>query len=220
MRKVSSILRHVSTIDLLTPIGRSERSLHSQNIIPVLLAFKKQGGLELLNSKLIEFKNEICKKHETDDEVVSSRLASLSLKKILDIYAMLANEKLINEAVSAVNVLPQRATSGDRRGDNTVTSNLIVELRAIMLPVIQALWESPLIEKGSATAVAKIIEILKFISLAELENHAYRRSDKVGNWRWLSPINRTPWLTCIRIYHLHTSSQTMQNLHGRLMPKN
>ncbi len=153
--------------------------MHAQNIIPVLLAFKKHNGLKLLNAMLIKFKNEVCKTHEGEEEVARSRLAALGLKKILDIYAMFANGKLISEAVASVNVLPQRATSGDRRGETLVAPNLVVELRATILPVIQELWESSLIEKGSAMTVAKTIEILKAISSADLENGAYRRSDKV-----------------------------------------
>ncbi|KAI1745403.1 hypothetical protein F4680DRAFT_465373 [Xylaria scruposa] len=189
------IMLHTTHELLVNPTaeGRSDRGLHAQNIIPVLLAFKKHGGLKLLNSKLIEFKNEICKKHESDDEVARSRLASLCLKKILDIYAMFANGKLISDAVNGVNVLPQRATSGDRRGE-TVAPNLIVELRATMLPVIQELWESPLIEKGSVMTVAKIIEILRFISLAEAEINAYKRSDKNLPPAYLEPNNvKFPW---------------------------
>ncbi|KAI8947386.1 hypothetical protein F4801DRAFT_582436 [Xylaria longipes] len=195
------IMLHTAHELLVNPTaeGRSDRALHAQNIIPVLLAFKKHGGLKLLNSKLIEFKNEICKKHESDDEVVRSRLASLCLKKILDIYAMFANGKLISDAVGGVNVLPQRATSGDRRGEATVAPNLIVELRSTMLPVIQELWESPLIEKGSATAVAKTIEILKSISLAEAEVHAYKRSDKNLPPAYLEPNNaKFPWSTHVQ----------------------
>lgn len=152
---------------------------HSHNVIPVLLAFKKQGGLKLLNSMLVRFNNEICNKQDSDDGIVRSRLASLGLKKILDIYAMLVNGKLISDAVANVNVLPQRATSNERRGETLVAANLVVELRATILPVVQELWESPLIENGSATTVAKTIDILKSISLADYENTAYRRSDKV-----------------------------------------
>lgn len=108
-----------------------------------------------------------------------SKLASLGLKKILDIYALFANGKLITDAVAGVNVLPQRATNNDRRGETLVAPNLVVELRATILPIIQELWESSLIEEGSAVAVAKVIEILKSISLADSESNAYKRSDKV-----------------------------------------
>ncbi|KAI1428763.1 hypothetical protein F5Y12DRAFT_710709 [Xylaria sp. FL1777] len=192
------IMLHATHELLVNPTaeGRSDRAMHAQNIIPVLLAFKKNNGLKLLNAMLIKFKNEICTAHEGEEEVARSRLASLGLKKILDIYAMFANGKLISEAVASVNVLPQRATSGDRRGETLVAPNLVVELRATILPVIQELWESPLIEKGSAITVAKTIEILKAISSGDTENGAYRRSDKNMPPAHLEPNNaKFPWLT-------------------------
>ncbi|KAI0429770.1 hypothetical protein F5Y09DRAFT_342318 [Xylaria sp. FL1042] len=190
------IMLHAAHELLVNPTaeGRSDRAMHAQNIIPVLLAFKKHNGLKLLNAMLIKFKDEVCKSHEGEEEVAKSRLASLGLKKILDIYAMFANGKLINEAVSNVNVLPQRASSGDRRGETLVAPNLVVELRATILPVIQELWESPLIEKGSAINVAKTIEILKAISSADMENGAYRRADKNFPPVYLEPNNaKFPW---------------------------
>ncbi|KAI0904901.1 hypothetical protein F4823DRAFT_166786 [Ustulina deusta] len=192
------IMLHAAHELLVNPTaeGRSDRAMHAQNIIPVLLAFKKHNGLKLLNAMLIKFKNEVCKTHEGEEEVARSRLAALGLKKILDIYAMFANGKLISEAVASVNVLPQRATSGDRRGETLVAPNLVVELRATILPVIQELWESSLIEKGSAMTVAKTIEILKAISSADLENGAYRRSDKNIPPVYLEPNNaKFPWST-------------------------
>lgn len=163
--------------------------MHAQNIIPVLLAFKKHNGLKQLNTLLVKFKDEICKTHEGDDARTRSRLASLGLKKILDIYTMLVNGKLITEAVANVNVLSQRATSSERRPETYVAPNLVVELRATILPVIQELWESPLIEKGSLATVAKTIEILRAISLTDAENGAYKRSDKVC----YHPFSRETW---------------------------
>ncbi|TGJ80149.1 hypothetical protein E0Z10_g8616 [Xylaria hypoxylon] len=192
------IMLHAAHELLVNPTaeGRSDRAMHAQNIIPVLLAFRKHNGLKLLNAMLIKFKNEVCKTHEGNEDVVKSRLASLCLKKILDIYAMFANGKLISEAVAGVNVLPQRATSSDRRGETSVAPNLVVELRATILPVVQELWESHLVEKGSAMTVAKIIEILKAISSADAENNAYRRSDKNLPPTYLEPNNsKFPWST-------------------------
>ncbi|KAJ8122765.1 hypothetical protein ONZ43_g1120 [Nemania bipapillata] len=195
---------------LVNPIaeGRSDRALHAQNIIPVLLAFKKHGGLRMLNSMLVKFENEICKKHDNEDGRVRSKLASLGLKKILDIYAMFANGKLITDAVGNVNVLPHRATSNDRRGEGLVAPNLVVELRAAILPIVQKLWDSPLIEKGSATTVAKTIEILKAISVADSEVNAYKRADRNLPPTYLEPNHvKFLWSTHTQeIKHLTESS--------------
>jgi len=154
--------------------------MHAQNIIPVLLAFKRHDGLKVLNTLLMKFKDAICEEEQDEDGKVKSKLAAVGLKKILDIYAMLANGKLVTEAMVGVNVLPHRTGSSDRRGETQVAPNLVVELRATILPVIKELWESPLIEKDSALVVAKIIEVLNSISSADSENGAYKRSDKVG----------------------------------------
>ncbi|KAI0112033.1 hypothetical protein GGR51DRAFT_53501 [Nemania sp. FL0031] len=199
---------------LVNPIaeGRSDRTAHAQNIIPVLLAFKKHGGLRMLNSMLVKFKNEICKEHDVEG-IVRSKLASVGLKKILDIYAMFVNGKLITDALQNVNVLPQRAASNDRRGDNLVASNLVVELRATVLPVIKELWDSPLIEKGSATTVAKIIEILKSISSAESETGAYRRSDKNLPPTYLEPNDvKFHWPTQVQEVKQLTENSYSENL--------
>ncbi|KAI1132199.1 hypothetical protein F5Y10DRAFT_7109 [Nemania abortiva] len=209
------IMLHASHELLVNPVadGRGDRAMHAQNIIPVLLAFKKHGGLRMLNSMLVKFNEEICKEHDSGDEIARSRLASLGLKKILDIYAMFVNGKLISDAVGNVNVLPQRATSNDRRGESLVAPNLVVELRATILPVIKELWDSPLIEKGSAITVAKIIEILKSISSADSETNAYRRSDRNLPPTYLEPNDvRFPWPAHMQEVKQLTESSYSENL--------
>ncbi|KAI5928137.1 hypothetical protein F4810DRAFT_180777 [Camillea tinctor] len=158
---------------------RPERQLPLQVIATVLMAFKKKDGLKVLNSMLRIFKDEMCKEHKDEEGSSMSRLAAIGMKKILDLYAMLVNGKVINEAViQAGFLLRLPPTSNDRRIEQQVSSNLIVELRTIILPVVRELWDSPLAEKGSATILAKIITILKSISIADIEASAYKRSDK------------------------------------------
>ena len=109
-----------------------------------------------------------------------ARLAVIGMKKILDLYTMLANGKIISDSVTQINILPRNVSGGERRVDSLVAPNLVVELRMAILPVMRELWESPLVEKGSAPILAKIILILKSISLADSESNAYKRSDKVS----------------------------------------
>ncbi|KAI8630962.1 hypothetical protein F5Y19DRAFT_41173 [Xylariaceae sp. FL1651] len=187
--------------------SRSDRQMPSQIIIPVLLAFKKHDGLKLLNHMLTKFKDEICREHRDEEEVARSRLAALGIKKILDLYTMIANGKIITDAVAQVNVLPQKASGGDRRIEAQVAPNLVVEVRAMILPVVRELWESPLIEKGSAAAVAKTVEILKSISLADSENGAYKRSDKNLPPAYLEPTDvKFSWST-----HSQVTRQLAEN---------
>ncbi|KAI1492854.1 hypothetical protein F5X96DRAFT_318835 [Biscogniauxia mediterranea] len=158
---------------------RPERQLPLQVIATVLMAFKKQDGLKVLNSMLRIFKDEMCKDHKDEEDSSMSRLAAIGMKKILDLYAMLVNGKVINESVSQAGFFLRLPPMGsDRRIEQQVSSNLIVELRTTILPVIRELWDSPLIEKGSAAILAKIIAILKSISVADIEGSAYRRSEK------------------------------------------
>ncbi|KAI1471425.1 uncharacterized protein F4812DRAFT_455535 [Daldinia caldariorum] len=158
--------------------SRSERQSANQIIAPVLIAFKKFGGLELLNSMLRIFKNEICREDKDGEGSSMSRLAVIGMKKILDLYIMTVNGKVITDSISQVNVLTRCGGATDRRADSLVAPNLVVELRMAILPVMRELWESPLVEKGSAPILAKIILILKSISLADSESNAYKRSDK------------------------------------------
>lgn len=167
---------------ILIHLARSERQSANQIIAPVLIAFKKYGGLELLNSMLRTFKNEICKEDKDGEDSSMSRLAVIGMKKILDLYIMAVNGKVITDSVSQINVLPRGVGSSDRRADSLVAPNLVVELRMAILPVMRELWESPLVEKGSAPILAKIILSLKSISLADSESNAYKRSDKVCYW--------------------------------------
>lgn len=158
--------------------ARSDRQSPTQIIAPVLIAFKKHGGLELLNTMLRTFKDEICKEHKDGEDSSMSRLAVIGMKKILDLYIMAVNGKIITDSMSQINILPRNMGSSDRRADSQVAPNLVVELRMSILPVMRELWDSPLAEKGSAHILAKIISILKFISFADSESNAYRRSDK------------------------------------------
>ncbi|XXG97753.1 hypothetical protein Hte_004064 [Hypoxylon texense] len=152
---------------------RSDRQ-STQVIVPVLIAFKKQRGLELLNTMLRAFKEEICKENKDGVDSNIPRLAVIGMRKILDLYTLITNGKIITDSLSQINIV----RSSDRRADSQVTPNLVVELRMAILPVMRELWDSPLAEKASGHLLAKIITILKSISLGDSESNAYRRSDK------------------------------------------
>ncbi|KAI1343885.1 hypothetical protein F5Y15DRAFT_180953 [Xylariaceae sp. FL0016] len=157
------------------PDSRSDRT-PPQVIAPVLMAFKKLDGLVLLNSMLIKFKNQLCLEQKDPEGSAMSRLAAIGMKKLLDLYSMLANGKVITDSITHVNVLPRK--DDNRRVDVPVAPNLIVGIRSTILPVLRELWDSPLVEKTSAEILTRIISILQNISQADSENNAYRRSDK------------------------------------------
>ncbi|KAI1269591.1 hypothetical protein F5Y18DRAFT_104273 [Xylariaceae sp. FL1019] len=182
--------------DLLIPNpaeARSDRQIYTPVIVPVLLAFKRHGGLKLLNTMLIKLKNEICQEHQSGEEVRRLRLGALSMKKILDLYAVIASGKTLTDAVSQVHLL-QRSSGTDRRADAQVAPNLVVDIRARILPVVRELWESPLVEQGTQSVVRRTIEILKSITAADFENNAYKRSDKTSLPAYLELTNiKFPW---------------------------
>lgn len=151
-----------------------------QLIAPVLVAFKKQGGLDKLNAMLVIFKDEICKERVEGEDSSRVEMAGFGIKKILDLYSLFVNGKVIGDAMMLVNLLP-KAHSGERRPESQVTHNLVVELRMAILPVIHKLWDSPLIEKSnkhSGAILRKIVTILTSISHADSEHSAYLRAEK------------------------------------------
>ena len=149
-----------------------------QLIAPVLVAFKKQGGLDKLNSLLVIFKNAICEEQTTAEDS-SAELAGVGVKKILDLYSLFVNGKVVGDSVAIVNFLQRSNNTTDRRAESQIAHNLVVELRLAVLPIIQELWDSPLIEKNfkhSAAILGKIVTILKSISLADVETSADQRN--------------------------------------------
>ncbi|KAM0809593.1 hypothetical protein AB5N19_09937 [Seiridium cardinale] len=157
---------------------RAERNGH-QASAAVLVAFMQKGGFERLNSILRIFSSEIDTQLANGDESALGKLATIGVKKILKLYALVANGKTITDAVGQTAFLNRNM---GRSAENQVAPCLVVELRMTILPVIQELWKSPLIEKDSKDSeeiVTKVIDILKSISGADsTENGAYKRSEK------------------------------------------
>jgi E3 ubiquitin-protein ligase HUWE1 len=151
-------------------------------VLPALVAFKEKGGLEMLNTMLERFADAMLEDQAKDDDGSNpnAKLAAMGMKKILDIYAMLVHGRNITELNSLLNAVPPRpgSSSSDRRPElGQIGSQIVVELRMSILPVVRKLWDSKIVEKCSTPVLSKIIDILKTICAAEQENSAYRRSD-------------------------------------------
>ncbi|KAH8907116.1 E3 ubiquitin protein ligase TOM1-like protein [Coniochaeta sp. PMI_546] len=171
------IMLHTVQEMLIDPSPRSERqSVHV--IIPVLVAFKEHGGLEALNALLQQFAHDVTEGHEDGTEGSKGKLAAMGMRKILDLYALLVHGRNISDSFGQINIVPPRRSGEGRPDLGQVSSQLVVELRMAILPVVRKLWESDLIEKSTPVVLAKIIEILKTICAADQETHAYRRTDK------------------------------------------
>ncbi|KAI8684605.1 HECT-type E3 ubiquitin transferase [Fusarium keratoplasticum] len=140
----------------------------AQIIMPVLLAFKEEGGMDVLNSMLKVFAQAIRQRTETPpDESSKAKVAAFGLKKILDLYLTLVDDKYLSESSTHFALQPR---TGDR-SQNTphLDQQLVVEFRAAILPEITDLWDSNFAEKVPHQTVSRLLDILKIISAAENE---------------------------------------------------
>jgi E3 ubiquitin-protein ligase HUWE1 len=139
----------------------------TQLIIPVLLAFKEEGGLDVLDSMLQVFASCVRQDGDMDSEESSKpKIASFGLKKVLDIYFILSNGKTVTEGSGGINL--QRQTDRGQTVPN-IFQQLVVELRSSILPSTMRLWDSSIVEKLAEPTVKRLIDILKLISAAENE---------------------------------------------------
>lgn len=168
------VMLHTVHEMLVDPTRQSDRTT-VQIILPVLIAFKEQGGIEALNTMVQQFADDICKDPADSDEESKGKLAAIGMKKILDLYALVVHGRNIVDSMGQINLYPR---SADRRPDVQIGPQLVVELRMAILPVVSKLWESPLVEKSSAQVLNKIVDILKTIAGADQEAYAQRKSDQ------------------------------------------
>lgn len=154
----------------------SERS--PQLLMPVLLAFKERGGFQVLNKMIEAFMRQISGDNTADaDDSTKAKVASFGMKKVLDLYVIIVNGKHICDSTAQFNI-PPRAERPPR--DSTFASNLVVELRLLILPVINALWQSDLIESVSDQTLVSVVEILNLVSSGDQEPPTGQRVEEVS----------------------------------------
>lgn len=175
------IILHTVQEMLIDPSPRSDPRGSVQVIIPVLVAFKEQGGIEALNAMLQQFARDVTESHGDATQRSKGRLAAMGIKKILDLYATIVHGRNIVDSFGQINIVPPHRSGEARRPElGQISAQLVVELRMAILPVVRKLWESELVEKSSTVVLAKVIEILKTICAADQEREAYGRSDKLA----------------------------------------
>jgi E3 ubiquitin-protein ligase HUWE1 len=169
---------------LLTPSRYTERQTPFL-VLPVLIAFKEKGGLDMLNTMVRRFADVVLQGEDpaaTDNHGSrqTRQLAALGMSKLLEIYSVLVKGRNITESNALVNLLPPRqgSRSDDRRPEiGQIGSQLLVEIRMSSFPVVRALWDSQILEKSSSPVLDKILDVLKTILTGEQEAAAYRRSN-------------------------------------------
>lgn len=148
--------------------GRQAQPSNVHIIIPVLLAFKEQGGLDVLNTILRIFMAAVRdgSKATHPDELSRSKVAAFGLKKILELYVLLVNGKYLTDTSNHFNL--QRHTDRNQVVSN-IYAQIVVEFRyAIFTPILE-MWDSSFVEHVSDETAKLILDILKEVALAENE---------------------------------------------------
>ncbi|SPQ27540.1 41446123-6e7b-48cd-a2b2-30d8e8c21136 [Thermothielavioides terrestris] len=161
--------------EMLVDSSRPNERSYLQLSLPVLVAFKEHGGIELLNTMLLKFADEVCKGAHEGEDAHKARLATAGMKNILEIYHLIVNGKNVCDSLGQTNLVPRTV---DRSRD--FGHQLVVELRLAVLPTIRKLWESEFVEKAPVTALSRVIDIIKTIAAADQESNAWRKSDKTS----------------------------------------
>lgn len=174
------VMLHVVYQMLIDSNSRRDERPGPHVILPVLDAFKQKGGILSLNKLILVFANEVTKERNETEDASAAKIATVGLQKILDLYALILNVKNISDSIQQISVTSRSATGRQPEWYQT-TSQFVIEMRMLALPVITELWRSPLIERASSVVVGRVVEILKTICQGEHENSASRRneSDKV-----------------------------------------
>ncbi|KAJ4016602.1 E3 ubiquitin-protein ligase tom1 [Fusarium irregulare] len=164
------MLHTISEMVIDQPNPRPSDRSAVQIILPVLLAFKEEGGMDVLSSMLRIFAEAVRKGPDAaTDEAPKSKVAAFGLKKVLELVLVLVNGKSLSDAQNAFGLQPR---SADRSPQ--MYQQLVVEFRAAVLPGITRLWDSDFVEKVPHQTVTRLIDILKLIGAAEHESVSSR----------------------------------------------
>lgn len=168
--------------DILVNNARtSERP--SECITIVVQAFMKAGGFNKINHMLDLFDNEVRNNADKTvnyndvDLLLRNDLATLGIKHILELYSPLATGKNVGESIQSATLVTR--SDRDRASPNFFSAGqFVVEVRMAILPAVQKLWESDIVEKGSKIIPNKLIDIIRNIMETDLEDGAFKNSDK------------------------------------------
>ncbi|KKY30685.1 putative e3 ubiquitin-protein ligase [Diaporthe ampelina] len=170
------IMLHIIHEMLVDSTRHSDRP-GSSVIVPVLDAFKQRRGFDILNKLINVFTEEVTKERdETEEASATAKLASIGIKKILDLYSVVVNGKNLADSIQHLNVGSRSSSNRQNEWFQTI-NQFVVELRMSVLPTVSNLWRSNLIDKASTDVVGKVVDILKTICQAETEGSALRRSE-------------------------------------------
>ena len=101
------------------------------------------------------------------EDSTKSKVAAFGMKKILDLYVLVANWKYITDSTSQFTLLPR--SDRHTRDSSALASQLVVDLRLAVLPVLEELWQSDLIEEISDQTLVIVVDILNLVSAGDCE---------------------------------------------------
>ncbi|KAJ6260137.1 E3 ubiquitin-protein ligase [Drechslerella dactyloides] len=191
--RYSYLIITLSAISSLLLEG-GDRSGNSQVICINLITFKQNGGLDTVAEILKTFWKDVQEiPVDTSDVNLRNRLAHCfgGIKVILSLFTQLVNSKALLESPQTSHLHFSRERDRDRP-DYFNAHQFLVELRALILPVVEEMWNSPSIEKVFPTIVKAVVEILGTVLKAEGETGAFQRRDKgkhptMVSWRSFEP---------------------------------
>jgi E3 ubiquitin-protein ligase HUWE1 len=120
---------------------------------------------------------------------IKVNLATHGAKHILTLYLMLVAGKSIVDANQTAAMI-SRSERDRTRPEYFCTGQFLVEIRIAVLPTIRRLWESDLVEKATNQIPNRLIDIIRTIAMADYEQGAFKRADKVVVQAKTSP---KPW---------------------------
>jgi E3 ubiquitin-protein ligase HUWE1 len=185
----SSQERYAYWIVILTSLSQLMIDNNMDRVSPqaltlVLVSFRNLGGLSVLADILntfVESAKEVIQTQGDNASEESQRLLNLSLggmKIVLAFYSQIINAKVINEAAQTTS-LQSRPDRERERPDYFVAAQFIVELRHAVTEPVRKIWDSPLIDKATASIVKTSINILKTVLDGEGEVGAHKNASDI-----------------------------------------
>ncbi|KAI9824603.1 MAG: hypothetical protein M1832_001693 [Thelocarpon impressellum] len=192
------MLTSLSQLMIEVPLERPQ----PQSLTLVLQAFKNKGGFQAVKHILELFVAEI--ENQGPDEQEGPKAADASarvtssyhgIKIILAFFSQMVTAKNITEA-SQTTAMASRDRDRDKP-DYFSPNQFLVELRMAVLPVVQSMWESGMVDRADSSIAKSLINILRTILDSDHEGGAYKRSDKISR-RTKPPAK--PWKESLEHY--------------------
>lgn len=183
LSSLMSLLLDGMTPDVFSTPKSTPQDRPLSAITSTVVTFKQKGGLDVVKKILCTFWDELqtlppAADAANIDQSDGQRMAHSygGIKVILSIFSHLVSSKAVIESNQS-QALHVRSTADSERTDYFNIHQLLVELRATILPVVKDMWEANSMEKASSSMVKSVVEILGTVLKAENEVGAFTAKD-------------------------------------------